>query len=793
MEKNMDENIKRQYKELRDKILEKEYSYLNPEQRKAVFAPDGPVLILAGAGSGKTTVLVSKMEYLIKYGNIYGSSYVPDFIGENDIMLLQYYLDSGDGNMADTAVRLMEHNRVAPWSILAITFTNKAASELKERLERKLGSCANDIWAATFHSACVRILRREITHAGYSEKFTIYDTDDSKRMIKECVAYFNLDDKSYNPRSVLSAISNAKNSGVSPAEMMSQSGQNPRMKNIALIYGKYVERLKAADALDFDDIILITVKIFEENEEVREYWARRFSHVLVDEYQDTNNLQYRLVSLLCNAEDNLCVVGDDDQSIYKFRGATIENILNFEKQFKRVTVIKLERNYRSTQNILNAANNVIRNNTGRKSKTLWTENEKGSKITLFHAYDENHEANYIATTIGAMVRDKGLDYKNFAVLYRTNAQSRAIENAMRMNRIPAKVIGGLSFYDRKEVKDILSYMCLIVNPKDDLRLKRIINEPKRGIGDTTVNNLVRIAADKSLSILDICRDAEKYSEVSRSANKLKAFADMIASLQEFLNGNPLNLIIDEILEKSGYETALLSEQDGRDRMANISELNTAIINYMNEEDEPTLFGFLEKISLVSDVDDYEAGDNIVSLMTMHSAKGLEFDYVFIPGVEDGLFPSSMSMEEPGGMEEERRLCYVGITRAKKELTLLHAKRRTIYGTTTYPAISQFIKEIPDELMEEKGAVKQQEDFSDDCYIDIPSFSLSKATKESAPQKPKVIERQSFSVGQVVSHKIFGVGEILSVRDMGNDDLLEIRFQAGTKKIMANYANLKKIN
>ncbi len=788
----MENTIREQYKTLRDRILEKEYSYLNAQQKKAVFAPDGPLLILAGAGSGKTTVLVSKIAYLIKYGNIYDSDFVPDFISENDIMLLNYYLESKDEKIGETAVKLLAHNRIAPWSILAITFTNKAAGELKERLENSIGPSALDIWAATFHSACVRILRQEIEHVGYNRYFTIYDTDDSKRIIKECISRLNLDEKVYNPRSVLSIISNAKNSGLSPKELKQEMAFNPRMVNISNLYAMYIARLKAADALDFDDIILVTVKILEEFPEVRAHWSERFSHVLVDEYQDTNSIQYKLVSLLRKPDGNLTVVGDDDQSIYKFRGATIENILSFEKQFRNVTVIKLERNYRSTQNILNAANGVIKNNLGRKSKTLWTDNGSGEKITLFNAYDESHEAGYIASAIAESVYEKGLSYKQFAVLYRTNAQSRAIENAMRLKKIPAKVIGGLSFYDRKEVKDILSYMCLILNPKDNLRLKRIINEPKRGIGETSLKNLERIAEETGESMLAICGKANSFTELRRAADKLISFYNMIMGLAAFLDDNPLNLLIDEILVKSGYELALADDESGKERLENISELNTAVINYIEEEEEPSLFGFLEKISLVSDIDSYEAGDDVVSLMTLHSAKGLEFDYVFIPGAEEGLFPSSMSLEEPGGIEEERRLCYVGITRAKKELTLLHAKRRTIYGTTTYPQISRFIGEIPKELIEEKG-VSDKESTDESIFEFVPSFNLKTASKEQSESEKKKITKQNFVAGEIVFHRIFGEGRILSVKDMGSDDLLEIQFKAGIKKIMAGYANLKKIN
>ncbi len=786
----MDTLIKTNFTILKRAILDKEYSRLNNEQRKAVFSPDGPLLILAGAGSGKTTVIVSRIEYLIKYGNVYHSDFCPEYITQEHIDIMNKYLATGDKSLEEDIIDLISYNRVAPWRMLAITFTNKAAGELKERLEAKIGTGALDIWAATFHSACVRFLRQEIEVAGYSRYFTIYDTDDSKRVIKECVSRLNLEEKIYNPRSVLSVISNAKNSGLTPEGLANEASYNPRLKNISTIYTMYIDRLRQADALDFDDIILVTVKILEENPKIREYWAGRFQHILVDEYQDTNTIQYKLISLLRKKDGNLCVVGDDDQSIYKFRGATIENILSFEENFKNATVIKLERNYRSTQNILDAANSVIKNNRGRKRKTLWTDSNQGGKVVLFNAYDEMHEGNYIADTIAKLVYSKGLEYKNFAVLYRTNAQSRAIENSMRMAKVPAKVIGGLSFYDRKEVKDILSYMCVIINPKDNLRIKRIINEPKRGIGEATVKNVELLAEKNNITMLEVCENAHLYPALSRAKEKLKIFAGIIKDLGAFLDDNPMNFLVDEILDKTGYDLALRDDENYKDRIANISELNTAIIKYMEDTEEPTLFGFLERISLVSDADNYEAGDDVVSLMTLHTAKGLEFDYVFIPGAEEGLFPSTMSMEEEGGIEEERRLCYVGITRARKSLTLLNAKRRTIYGTTTYPEVSRFVKEIPKELLDERGAVKQKSNDFDD-FPTATSFTLKQTYTSPKPVNKNTVS-QKFEAGEMVSHRIFGEGKVLSVKPMGNDDLLEIQFKVGIKKIMAAYANLKKI-
>lgn len=789
----MSETLKIQFIKLKREILDFEYRFLNNEQRKAVFAPDGPLLILAGAGSGKTTVIVSRIEYLIKYGNTYHIEDIPDTIVQEDVDFLRSYVMSPSIENEGRVIGLISHKPVAPWRILAITFTNKAAAELKERLEMRMGTAALDIWAATFHSACVRILRQEIEQVGYSKYFTIYDTVDSKRIIKECISRLNLDEKMYNPKAMLSHISNCKNSNLTPDELADEFRSNSRMKNVAAIYAAYNVALKQANALDFDDIIALTVKVLATSEQTRAHWMNRFDHVLVDEYQDTNPLQYRLISLLRREDGNLCVVGDDDQSIYRFRGATIENILLFEERFKNVTTIKLERNYRSTQTILDAANGVIANNKGRKAKSLWTENKTGGNITLYNAYDENHEADYIAFIISQRVSEEKAGYNSFAVLYRTNVQGRAIESAMRTHKVPAKVIGSTAFYDRKEIKDILSYLCLIVNAQDNLRLKRIINEPRRGIGDVTLTGVEEIAAEQGISMLEVCASADKYDRLSRSKDKLLSFAALMNTLSDFAENNPLNLIIEEILEKAGYDEALKKEDNYEERIEIISELNTAIVRYMQAEEEPTLFGFLERISLISDADDYEKSTDVVSLMTIHSAKGLEFDYVFIPGMEDGLFPSSMSLDEEGGIEEERRLFYVGITRAKKELTLLNTRLRTIYGTTVRPIISRFIAEIPKHLLEEKGAPRSfsQQAENGDWAIES-SFTLKKAAIEKKSSGGSVTSASSFEAGERVKHRVFGEGIILTITPMASDCLLEIQFGSSIKKVMANYANLQKM-
>lgn len=784
----MDQQQAARFLKLKKEILEREYSSLNPEQRRAVFALDGPLLILAGAGSGKTTVLVSRIEYLIRYGNTYAVEETPSELSPEQWAALERYAKIPDPEVRASAEAILAYHPVAPWRILAITFTNKAADELKTRLEKRLGAAGSEIWAFTFHSACVRILRQEIERLGYSRTFTIYDTTDSKRVVKDCLARLGLDEKIFPVRAVLSVISRAKNNGESPEDLRAGGVADPRRRRMAQIYEEYNAALKNANALDFDDIIALTVRLFEEYPEVRAFWSRRFDHILVDEYQDTNPLQYRLVALLREKDGNLCVVGDDDQSIYRFRGATVENILLFEERFRGATVVKLERNYRSTQNILDAANAVIANNLGRKKKTLWTENGAGEKLRIVCAYDENNEADQISAAIERL-HAAGAAYGECAVLYRTNAQSRAIEGSLRAHRIPARVIGGVSFYDRKEVKDVLSYLCLLVNPADNLRLRRIINEPRRGIGDQTVATLAAEAQSRGVSMLRLCAEADEVPALSRAAGKLKAFAAMMDELAAFYENNPMNLLIDELLDRTGYAAALQNDEQAEDKLQNITELSSAIVRYMQSEEEPTLFGFLERTSLLSDADQIDESDDSVSLMTLHTAKGLEFNYVFLPGMEEGLFPSGLSANEEGGIEEERRLCYVGITRAKKQLTALYTRMRLLYGTTVYPQISRFLKEIPQELCVETGARPAPVEPAAHS-ANRPVYTLRQAAAAAAPAK---VVSVSYTVGERVRHRVFGEGTILAVTPMSNDNLLEIAFEKGTKKVMANYANLQKLS
>lgn len=786
----MQSSTAEKYLKLKKELLNKAFSHLNEEQRKAVFTIDGALLILAGAGSGKTTVIVNRIAYMIKYGNAYYSEYIPENITDDDITFMEQCLkDKTDDD--DRLCYLLRQRPVVPYSVLAITFTNKAANELKERLLKMIGAGGDDIWASTFHSACVRILRREIDKIGYKKDFTIYDTDDSIKLIKECMKQLNIEDKTFTPKSILGTISKAKDALYTPDMYINEFGSDYRLKRIGAVYKMYQERMKSSNALDFDDLIMLTVKLLQENEETREYYRRRFRYVLVDEYQDTNKSQYKLISLLTGRNGNICVVGDDDQSIYKFRGATIENILKFEEQHDDVSVIKLEQNYRSTQNILDAANEVIKNNLGRKGKNLWTRSGCGEKVTVFKAVDQEAEADYICKTIKKLMNESGFKYNDFAVLYRTNAQSRAIENHMRIFKIPAKVLGGIGFYDRKEIRDMIAYLSVIQNPADTIRLKRIINEPKRGIGDSTLDTVQAIADSLGITPFEVIENADKYQPLSRSKDKLKLFANMINDLREKSQYLPLNELYDELLEATAYEESLKREENYEERLEITEELGSAMLIYMNGEDEPSLSGFLEGISLASDSDEYDDADEKVSLMTLHTAKGLEFPVVFIAGMEEGLFPSSMSFDEPDQIEEERRLAYVGITRAKCRLYLLHTSQRTIYGTTIFPQVSRFVKEIPDDLKHndyvEKPAAANFSSFSRANNYSLGSF------KVDTQNNPENVNSEHFEKGERVSHKVFGEGMVLSTVPAGNDVLIEIAFdKVGTKKLMANFAKLKKI-
>ena len=776
--------------QLKRKALEKYFSGLNDMQRKAVFHVNGPLLVLAGAGSGKTTVIINRIANLIKFGNAYADE---SAVGnEYDEKLLQSYIDGqfvNDDELRDAlAVR-----PVSPWNILAITFTNKAAAELKNRLELKLGQDGLNINASTFHSACVRILRQEIDRLGFEKNFTIYDSDDSQRMIKAVMAELEVAEKQFPPKSVLSEISTAKNKLESPKKMLENAGDDYKYKMIARIYSTYQMRMKEANALDFDDIIFFTVRLFDKYPEVLEKFRNKYKYIMVDEYQDTNYAQFRLVWLLASEHNNICVVGDDDQSIYKFRGADITNILNFEKHFNGAEVIRLEQNYRSTKTILSGANSVIKNNNGRKAKELWTDGEDGSKITWYKAFDENDESTFVASQIK---KNFAVDkcYQNNAVLYRMNAQSNSIEKALIKSNIPYRIYGGMRFFDRKEIKDITAYLNVINNPSDMLRFKRIVNEPKRGIGDATISLIEEICRDLKLSPLEVMRNAEDYAPISKRATQLKNFANVLDYLTEKLNTMPLTDFIDEVITRTGYLNMLKNLGDeGKNRLENIEELKTNIIQYMDESENPTLDGFLEEVSLYSEADRDNSTDDRVTLMTIHSAKGLEFDNVFIIGMEEGIFPSSRSLDNEADLEEERRLAYVAITRAKKNLYISNARCRMIFGQTQQNITSRFVKEVNMELVEkrENSSIKNKAT-SVSGVTAVQSASLQQQIARNKINAKPEIENVEYQPADKVTHKIFGDGTVINVVKIDDKNVkLEIAFEkVGVKSLMSTFVKKK---
>ena len=811
---------------LRKKIIQKDFARLNPMQFKAVTGVNGPLLILAGAGSGKTTVIVNRIACLIKYGEAYTSDEIyADFLPDAGALMERYL--NGDASVYEDIRPLLSVNAPKPWQILAITFTNKAANELKDRLSDMLGEPGGEIWASTFHSACVRILRRECESIGFSSHFTIYDTDDSKRMIKDCQRQLNIDDKYLSQKTVLSEISRAKDELIGPEDYGTDGprGYDRKKEDIKRIYKLYQQMLKNADAMDFDDIIVNTVRLLQENPQCREYYQRRFRYIMVDEYQDTNHAQYVLVSLLAEGHKNICVVGDDDQSIYSFRGANIENILSFEEQFENAAVIRLEENYRSTSTILDAANAVIANNTERKGKNLWTSNGRGDKIELHTCTDELEEGRFIADSIIEKAAD-GRSFSDFAVLYRTNAQSANIERALVRSGIPYRVIGGHRFYDRKEIRDAIAYLSVVANPNDNVRLRRIINEPKRGIGETTMNNVGLIASQLGESMFDVMRRADEYSALNRSAPKLKLFTEMIEHFAGRFEAGTLADGLRMILNETGYIAALsLDEETKEERIENLDELYSTLARYEQENGEDaTLQGFLEEVALLSDIDNYDEQLDTVVLMTLHSAKGLEFPVVFLAGMENGLFPSMQNIEEPHALEEERRLAYVGITRAKKELCLTNAFSRMQYGKTAVNPPSVFLEEIPKSLINNTSPAsggsrfggfgsfggysksggyggRSSSFFSDSSYDDDRDYggSSSRSAGTFTPfyTPPAKIEAPSAGAalrsGDQVKHKKFGIGMVLTAAPLGNDVLLEVAFEScGTKKLMQNAAKLEKL-
>ena len=815
-------DLERRFIQARHDAIATEYSNLNPCQRQGVLATEGPLLLLAGAGSGKTTVLIHRVANLLRFGRGSDTDEIPIPISEDEVQFLEQYAAAPDAAQRPLMEYLCAVEPARPWEVLAITFTNKAANELKERLGRMLGEeVAADVWASTFHSACVRILRRDIDRLGFDRSFTIYDSDDSKRVIKDIIKELELEEKSFPPREVQTIISRAKNDMQTPEDFAEQGKAINDWRKIRMgkVYSLYNKKLRDANALDFDDLLWHTVRLLETAGDVREYYQRKFRYILIDEYQDTNALQYRLAALLTNQAKNICVVGDDDQSIYRFRGADITNILSFERQFRGARVIRLEQNYRSTQNILDAANAVIRHNQGRKGKTLWTENGRGELVTVKTTYNESDEANFVLGQIMMYYR-RGGNWGDCAVLYRTNAQSNAMEYACKRNGVPYKIYGGLKFFDRAEVKDMLAYLCVINNPADDLRLRRIINVPARKIGAATVDKAQLIAARYGLTLYDVLCRAEEFPELKSSAAKLKPFTDMIEEMRRRLPDCPLPEFYDYVCERSGYAPALREKDDveSRGRLENVQELKSSILTYLEnaEGTEPSLSGFLDEIALYTDLDSRADGDNCVTMMTMHAAKGLEFPQVFVVGMEEGLFPGNRAMGDGAEMEEERRLCYVAMTRAREKLTLTNARQRTLYGRTTPCMPSRFLNEIPEENMEwlskpqprSESWEERDSDYGDRGYGSYGGYgqrSAASVVTRREPAEPKAgalrsaagaskaapkaaAPRMQIQAGETVEHDAFGRGLVLSVRAMGGDALVEVAFDSvGTKKLMLKMA------
>ena len=800
------ENVS-EYIRLRRLYLEEEYGHLNEMQRKAVFAANGPLLVLAGAGSGKTTVLVARIASLLRFGNAYESDETPDGLTDSDVASLAAMGDLHASLDPATAEAVFAVDKCEPWQVLAITFTNKAASEMKERIRRAVGPAADEVWAATFHSTCVRILRRHAEKLGYSSSFTIYDTDDQLRAMKEIMKDRGISTTQFPPKNVLTAISRAKDSLLSPEAYKKSVGSDYRLSVIARLFDEYARRLKNASAMDFDDLILNTVKLLEDHPDVLSYYQKRFRYILVDEYQDTNYAQYRLTSLLASGSRNLCVVGDDDQSIYRFRGATIRNILDFEKEYPAARVIKLEQNYRSTGNILDAANAVIAHNRGRKGKNLWTADKPGDKVTLYTAEDENGEARYVAERILA-ARMKGGAWSEHAVLYRMNAQSNALERSLRENAVPYRMVGGTRFYDRAEIRDVLAYLQIIANPSDELRLTRVINVPTRGISDATLDKARAVAAENGISLIDVLRNASFYPPLARPAKAVTLFFEMIDKLSELSLTASLPDLYDAMLEATGYRRMyeIKNDEESRSRLENIDEMKSNLIEYVSSHEDPSLEDFLSEVSLISDIDRYDETADAVILMTIHNAKGLEFPYVYICGMEEDIFPSYRSTSEPEDLEEERRLAYVGITRAKRHLTLLCARRRMLFGHTAANMPSRFLDEIPNALLEKLPKTRARSSVSfrgkadDDDFFSAPSsrsarivpLTGSRASRTGftggKEESGNTIPLTSLRAGARISHKVFGPGKVTQSLPMGGDMLVTVKFDDGTeKKFMAKTA------
>ena len=835
-------DLQKEFCSLRDTYIEKQFGRLNEMQRQAVFTTSGPLLILAGAGSGKTTVLVNRIANLIRFGSAHGSDYTPRPAADEDLRALRTAIMTGT-DVPAWLDGMMRCEPVRSWNIMAITFTNKAAGELKARLRAMLGDEEGDeVFASTFHSACVRILRRYAEEIGWPRSFTIYDTDDAQRVMKALYKEQNVDDKFYPVKTALNQLGRWKDQLTGPADAAREAAGKTKLELAAKLYGLYEKRLQEAGAFDFDGLIYYTVRLLQEHKEARDYYQNRYHYLLVDEYQDTSVAQFRLVSLLTGPEQNICVVGDDDQSIYRFRGATIENILNFERYYPGAKVIRLEQNYRSTSNILNAANCVIQHNTARKGKTLWTKNGEGAPVHVYQAEDDREEAAHIAEVIGQHLREGGR-LSDHAVLYRMNAQSAPIENYFTRAGIPHKIVGGQRFNDRKEVKDIHSYMSIVANPRDDVRLRRIINEPARKIGASTVDAIAELAAQEGVGMMDIISHADEYARLSRAVGPLLKFWQIYQALQEALDTCPLDLFAEKVIELTGYRQMLKQQaaaghrEEAEERENNLAQLVNNVKNYCDTRGvDASLEGYLEEIALISDIDSYNADADQVVMMTIHSAKGLEFPYVFLVGMEENIFPGAMSQYSEEDLEEERRLAYVGITHAKKELYISHCATRMLYGRTCYNEPSRFLNEIDPEYVETTrspalerpsrpawGSLGETVPGGASGYSGpsgraaaprsgylnreynapargrtgrVPAFPGAPAVRPAAPARPAAAQTgaKHYAPGDIVMHKVFGRGTVTRVTPAAGDFIVEIRFdKVGVKKTMANFAPLTKVS
>lgn len=782
-----------QYCAIRNSIIEQNFSSLNEMQKKAVMKTKGPLLILAGAGSGKTTVLINRILNILTFGE--QTDFAPDGITNEDLMFITEYLTNQKPENKQKAFEICRANSVKPWEVIAITFTNKAAQELKDRLKQAIGEKSADVWAYTFHTACLRILRNHIEKIGYNKNFTIYDEDDRKKVITDILKDLNIDDNFISQKVVMKEISNAKDNLISPKQYEERVKGDYYKNQIFEIYKIYQQRLKNANALDFDDIIFKTVELLKNNEDIREYYQQKFKYIFVDEYQDTNHAQYIFTSLLAEKHKNICVVGDDDQSIYKFRGATIKNILDFEKKYKDAQTIKLEQNYRSTSNILSAANEIIKNNIYRKGKHLWTQNSKGEKICFHKSDNQEREADYIARTIIDGI-EKGMKWSDFAVLYRNNALSNNIESAFRRNSIPYKVYRGRDFFSRAEIKDMFAYLWIIENPADTLRLKRIINVPSRKIGERSIEIAQQEADVQGVILYDIVKNAKNYKSIARSAAAMENFINIIEELRDYKDNFPISNLYDKMLEDTGYFEMLNSKGDfeSKNRLENIMELKSTIIEYEKNVINPTLSGFLEDMALYTDADRVSENEDATLMMTMHSAKGLEFPVVFLCGMEEGLFPSTMSCSDDL-IEEERRLCYVAVTRAKKELHITCTQQRLIYGKTQHVVPSRFINEIPENLfnsnVSKQSILKHElETQKKDEYIRKNYNFVKQAYKTSSNvnKNTKFEDLKQIVVGDKIKHRAFGEGIVINLKPMGGDILLEIEFvEKGIKRLLLKSA------